>query len=37
MTREHVFLDLTDLKREGSKSLLLVAVSRSKNLVKGIW
>jgi ATP-dependent exoDNAse (exonuclease V) alpha subunit len=37
MTREHVFIDFSDLKREGSKSLLLVGVSRSKNLVRGIW
>lgn len=37
MTREHVFIDFSDLRLEGSKSLLLVAVSRSKNLVRGIW
>jgi ATP-dependent exoDNAse (exonuclease V) alpha subunit len=37
MTRNNVFIDLSDVKREGSKSLLLVAVSRSKELVKGIW
>ena len=33
-TSNQVYLDLTDLKREGSKELLLVAVSRSKERVK---
>jgi ATP-dependent exoDNAse (exonuclease V) alpha subunit len=37
MTRNNVYIDFSDLKREGSKSLLLVGVSRSKELVKGIW
>lgn len=36
-TRENVFIDISDLKREGSKSLLLVAVSRSRNLIRGFW
>lgn len=34
-TVDNAFLDFKDLKREGSNELLLVAVSRSKNLIKG--
>jgi hypothetical protein len=33
---EGVFIDFKDLKREGSNELLLVAVSRSRELIRGV-